>query len=133
MRDAMDMVPVFVYGTLKPGEKMFRHISHTVRDIVPATITGRLYETPFGYPLLVEPGLAEGPAISGVLLGGGEHSVDVEVDVETGKVTILRYTAVQDVGTAIHPSYVEGQLQGGAAQGGGIPASAYGLLNQYQR
>ncbi|MDD3718058.1 MAG: gamma-glutamylcyclotransferase [Actinomycetota bacterium] len=64
----MDMVPVFVYGTLKPGEKMFRHISHTVRDIVPATITGRLYETPFGYPLLVEPGLAEGPAISGVLL-----------------------------------------------------------------
>ena len=45
------------------------------------------------------------------------HIVDVEVDVETGKVTILRYTALQDVGTAIHPSYVEGQLQGGAAQG----------------
>ena len=31
--------------------------------------------------------------------------------------TILRYTAVQDVGRAIHPSYVEGQIQGGAAQG----------------
>ncbi len=30
---------------------------------------------------------------------------------------ILRYTAVQDVGQAIHPSYVEGQIQGGAAQG----------------
>lgn len=51
--------------------------------------------------------------------GFGLHIVDVEVDVETGKVTILRYTAVQDVGTAIHPSYVEGQLQGGAAQGVG--------------
>lgn len=47
------------------------------------------------------------------------HIVDVEVDPETGKVQILRYTAVQDVGTAIHPAYVEGQLQGGVAQGMG--------------
>ena len=45
------------------------------------------------------------------------HVVDVEVDPETGKVTILRYTAVQDAGTAIHPSYVEGQMQGGVVQG----------------
>jgi len=43
--------------------------------------------------------------------------VDVEVDPETGKVTILRYTAAQDVGKAVHPSYVEGQIQGGVAQG----------------
>ena len=45
------------------------------------------------------------------------HLVDVEVDPDTGKVTILRYTAAQDVGTAIHPSYVEGQVQGGVVQG----------------
>lgn len=45
------------------------------------------------------------------------HIVDVEVDPDTGKVTILRYTAVQDVGKAIHPSYVEGQIQGGTVQG----------------
>jgi CO/xanthine dehydrogenase Mo-binding subunit len=45
------------------------------------------------------------------------HIVDVEVDPETGKVTILRYTAVQDAGRAVHPSYVEGQMQGGAVQG----------------
>jgi len=45
------------------------------------------------------------------------HIVDVEVDIDTGKVEILRYTAVQDVGKAIHPSYVEGQMQGGAVQG----------------
>jgi CO/xanthine dehydrogenase Mo-binding subunit len=45
------------------------------------------------------------------------HIVDVEVDPDTGKTEILRYTAVQDVGTAIHPSYVEGQIQGGAVQG----------------
>src|SRR6202022_1231696 len=42
---------------------------------------------------------------------------DVEVDPETGKVTILRFVAAQDVGKAIHPSYVEGQIQGGVAQG----------------
>ena len=47
------------------------------------------------------------------------HLVDVEVDPETGKVEILRYTAAQDVGTAVHPSYVEGQIQGGVAQGVG--------------
>jgi CO/xanthine dehydrogenase Mo-binding subunit len=49
--------------------------------------------------------------------GFATHIVDVEVDPETGKVTVLRYTAVQDVGRAIHPSYVEGQMQGGAVQG----------------
>ncbi len=45
------------------------------------------------------------------------HLADVEVDPETGKVTILRYTIVQDVGKAIHPTYVEGQMQGGVVQG----------------
>src|SRR5690242_9874840 len=49
--------------------------------------------------------------------GFGAHIADVEVDKETGQVTIVRYTAVQDVGRAIHPSYVEGQIQGGAVQG----------------
>jgi CO/xanthine dehydrogenase Mo-binding subunit len=45
------------------------------------------------------------------------HIADVEVDAETGKVTVLRYTAVQDAGKAVHPSYVEGQMQGGVVQG----------------
>ena len=45
------------------------------------------------------------------------HVADVEVDPETGKVHILRYTAFQDAGRAAHPSYVEGQMQGGAVQG----------------
>ena len=47
----------------------------------------------------------------------GVHIVDLEVDPDTGKVTILRYTAVQDAGKAVHPSYVEGQMQGGVVQG----------------
>ncbi len=45
------------------------------------------------------------------------HIADVEVDPDTGKVKVLRYTAVQDAGVAIYPPYVEGQMQGGAVQG----------------
>ena len=51
---------------------------------------------------------------------GGSYAgaiADVEVDPETGKVELLRYTAFQDAGKAVHPSYVEGQMQGGAVQG----------------
>ena len=59
-------------------------------------------------------------APTGVGAASATHVVDVEVDEETGKVEILRYTAAQDVGKAIHPSYVEGQIQGGVAQGVGM-------------
>ena len=70
-------------------------------------------QVPTGGPIVgrggVNPGGA-GPCI-------GVHIVDVAVDEDTGKVDIVRYTAVQDAGKAIHPSYVEGQIQGGAVQG----------------
>jgi CO/xanthine dehydrogenase Mo-binding subunit len=49
--------------------------------------------------------------------GFGTHICDVEVDVDLGIVRVIRYTTIQDVGHAIHPGYVEGQLQGGAVQG----------------
>ena len=52
---------------------------------------------------------------SGSTFGG--NIVDVEVDPETGKVDILRYTAFIDAGTSVHPSYVEGQVQGATVQG----------------
>ena len=42
---------------------------------------------------------------------------DLKVDTETGKTDVLAFTAIQDAGRAIHPSYVEGQMQGGAVQG----------------
>ena len=58
------------------------------------------------------------------------HIVDVEVDPETGKVEILRYTALQDAGKAIHPSYVEGQIQGGAVQGIGWALNEEYFFNQ---
>ena len=55
---------------------------------------------------------AEGAGVS-----FGVHMADVEVDPETGHTMVTRYTVIQDAGRAIHPSYVEGQMQGGAAQG----------------
>lgn len=51
--------------------------------------------------------------------GFAVHLCDIELDRETGRSTVVRYTAAQDVGRAIHPSYVEGQIQGGVAQGVG--------------
>ena len=64
-----------------------------------------------------------GPIGAGVQLntqgaegGFGTHICDVEVDVDLGIVRVIRYTAIQDVGRAVHPSYVEGQLQGGVVR-----------------
>ncbi len=70
-------------------------------------------QTPTGGPIVGSAGVnppGAGPALA-------THIVDVEVDPDTGKVIILRYTALQDAGKAVHPSYVEGQIQGGVAQG----------------
>ncbi len=53
----------------------------------------------------------------GVGAGFSTQVCDLEVDPDTGHVTILRYTTAQDAGRAIHPSYVEGQMQGGVVQG----------------
>jgi len=84
------------------------HESMTLRELAGrlpragGPVTGRASMTPRGV----------GPAFT-------THVVDVEVDAETGKVDILRYTAAQDVGKAVHPSYVEGQIQGGVSQGVG--------------
>ena len=55
--------------------------------------------------------------VGGAAPGFAAQFCDVEVDPETGHVKILRYVAAQDVGRAIHPSYVEGQIHGGVVQG----------------
>jgi CO/xanthine dehydrogenase Mo-binding subunit len=84
---------------------------HNGRSIGFKELAGKLHETG---------GAVVGRAAvdpQGFTNGFGVHIADVEVDPETGKVTILRYTAVQDAGCAVHPSYVEGQMQGGAVQG----------------
>jgi CO/xanthine dehydrogenase Mo-binding subunit len=45
------------------------------------------------------------------------HAAEVSVDQETGEVTIERYVVAQDVGFAINPTFIEGQIEGGVAQG----------------
>jgi CO/xanthine dehydrogenase Mo-binding subunit len=57
--------------------------------------------------------------VTGAGPGFGVHLIDVEVDKETGGVSVKRYTVIEDAGKAIHPGQVEGQYQGGAAQGAG--------------
>ena len=58
-------------------------------------------------------------AVNAPMAGPGfaAHICDLDVDKETGRSAVVRYTAIQDVGKAVHPSFVEGQMQGGAAQG----------------
>jgi CO/xanthine dehydrogenase Mo-binding subunit len=62
--------------------------------------------------------------------GFATHIVDVEVDVDLAIVRVLRYSAVQDVGRALHPSYVEGQIQGGVVQGIGWALSEEYLFDK---
>jgi len=71
--------------------------------------------------------------VTGAGPGFGVHICDVKVDGDTGVVTVGRYTAAQDVGTAIHPSYVEGQLQGGAVQGIGWALNEEYIYNKHGR
>jgi len=54
------------------------------------------------------------------VFGYGAHLAEVEVDVELGRVKVLRLTCAHDVGKAINPTLVEGQIEGGAAQGLGL-------------
>jgi len=69
----------------------------------------------------VEPGLSEGAFYdpANFTFPAGCHICEVEVDADTGKVTIANWTAVDDFGTLINPMIVEGQVHGGIAQGVG--------------
>jgi carbon-monoxide dehydrogenase large subunit len=62
------------------------------------------------------------------------HCCTVEVDVDTGMVSILRYVVDEDCGSIINPAIVDGQIRGGVAQGLGavlLERSAYGDDGQY--
>jgi carbon-monoxide dehydrogenase large subunit len=74
---------------------------------------------PHNYPEGLEPGLDETSFYdpSNFCFPFGAHACVVEVDRDTGKVTILRYLAVDDVGNVINPMIVDGMVHGGIAQG----------------
>jgi len=75
---------------------------------------------PHNYPIEeIEPGLEETAFYDpkNFTYPGGCHIAEVEIDPETGKVSMVNFTAVDDVGRVINPMIVEGQVQGGVAQG----------------
>jgi len=63
---------------------------------------------------------ADGQGIPYAIYGFGAHMAEVEVDQELGTVRVLKITAAHDVGRAINPTLVEGQIEGGIAQGLGL-------------
>jgi CO/xanthine dehydrogenase Mo-binding subunit len=94
-------------GGVRPaGPNAGKHAPMTLKDI--AAVAGKTGGPIAGYARINAHGAAPSFAT---------HIADVEVDPETGRVWVVRYTAIQDAGRAIHPSYVEGQYQGGVAQG----------------
>jgi carbon-monoxide dehydrogenase large subunit len=77
---------------------------------------------PHNYPLdVLEPGLDETAFYDpkNFTFPGGCHIAEVEIDPDTGVTTLINFTAVDDVGRVINPMIVEGQVQGGVAQGVG--------------
>ena len=105
--DIPEEAVTFEDGMIRPaGENAGKHKPMHLSDI--AKVAGKTGGAIVGYAAISAQGAA--PSF-------GVHIADTEVDPGTGKVTVTRYTAIQDAGKAIHPAYVEGQYQGGAVQG----------------
>lgn len=96
-----------------------------------AEIAGAAY-VPHNYPLeTLEPGLEEQAYYDPVnfTYPGGAHVAEVEIDPDTGVVSLVAYTAVDDVGTVINPMIVEGQIHGGIVQGVGQALFEHGVYD----
>ncbi len=79
----------------------------------------KAYLAPMELPPGMEPGLEATHAFDppALTFSSGTHVCQVEIDPETGRVTIPRYTIVEDCGRMLNPRIVEGQLHGATAQG----------------
>jgi carbon-monoxide dehydrogenase large subunit len=73
----------------------------------------------YGFPAGVDPGLESNinHRTDALAYANGCHAAEVEVDIETGEVRIVRYVAMQDSGVLINPMMVEGQIHGGVVHG----------------
>lgn len=82
-------------------------------------LAGALHSPLNEFPEELDPGLevSQSFSLAGAAVSGGTHVAIVEVDSETGVVTLLRHVVVEDCGKVIHPAIVEGQIRGGVAQG----------------
>ena len=88
---------------------------------------------PADYPEDLEPGFAEKAFYdpNNFTYPAGTHIAEVEVDTETGVVTLVDFVAVDDFGHIINPLIVHGQVHGGVAQGAGQAIMEHGLYDEY--
>ncbi|WP_343503963.1 xanthine dehydrogenase family protein molybdopterin-binding subunit [Alloyangia pacifica] len=105
-------------GDIELKDGMFT-VAGTDKSVAWGDVTLAAY-VPHNYPLTeIEPGLEEtafyDPA--NFTYPAGAYACEVEVDPETGKVTIERFAAADDFGNVVNPMIVEGQVHGGLAQG----------------
>jgi carbon-monoxide dehydrogenase large subunit len=94
-------------------------VAGTDRRISFAAVANAAY-VPHNFPLeTLEPGLHDYAAYDppSFAFSNGAHVCELEVNPETGRIAILGYWAVDDIGTVINPLIVHGQIHGGAAQG----------------
>ena len=87
------------------------------KSMTMADIAGAAYIPPQELPTDIEPGLEESSFYDpeNFVFPFGAHACVVEVDAETGKVSVVRYVAVDDCGPAINPMLIDGQIHGGIA------------------
>ena len=94
-------------------------VSGTDRELAFGEVSLAAY-VPHNYPIEeLEPGLDENAFYDPLNFSfpAGCHICEVEIDPETGEVEVTDFTAVDDIGRVINPMIVEGQVQGGVAQG----------------
>ena len=118
--EALEMVDGEVVATDGRSVSLRNLLAQCARASVPRSHLG-VYHAPSGEPVDLHAGA--GKVFPDYTFGA--HAAEVEVDTETGEVRVLRYAAAHDVGRAINPQSVEGQIQGGAVQGLG-----YGLMEE---
>jgi carbon-monoxide dehydrogenase large subunit len=93
-------------------------VTGTARGVTLAAVARAAYQ-PRQLPAGMEPGFGETAAFTppAVTFPNGCHVCEVEIDAETGAVSVVRYTVVDDVGRMVNPMLVKGQIHGGVAQG----------------
>jgi aldehyde oxidoreductase len=87
---------------------------------LPANAAGFVLEVVETYDPPTTPLDENGQGDPYAVFGSGAHMAEIEVDVELGRVRVLRLLCAHDVGRAINPTLIEGQIEGGAAQGLGL-------------
>ncbi|NIQ37195.1 MAG: molybdopterin-dependent oxidoreductase [Proteobacteria bacterium] len=95
----------------KDGQLYITGAKRALSEVITEPVVGAYHNKPEKTVAPFHPALYVGPALF--------HVAEVEVDVETGEVRVLKYVAAQDVGRAINPTVVEGQIYGAALQGMG--------------